>query len=42
VPRRLDERRMQWMADDIIQNRPALSRWHPDYAASFAAFIKGD
>jgi NAD(P)-dependent dehydrogenase (short-subunit alcohol dehydrogenase family) len=40
VPRRLDERRMQWMADDIIKNRPALSRWHPDYAASFAEFIK--
>jgi NAD(P)-dependent dehydrogenase (short-subunit alcohol dehydrogenase family) len=42
VPRRLDERRMQWMADDIIKNRPALSRWHPDYAASFAEFIKGE
>jgi NAD(P)-dependent dehydrogenase (short-subunit alcohol dehydrogenase family) len=42
VPRQLDERRMQWMADDIIKNRPALSRWHPDHAASFAAFIKGE
>ncbi len=42
VPRQLDERRMQWMADDIIKNRPALSRWHPDYAAAFAAFVKRD
>jgi len=42
VTRELDERRMQWMADDIIKNRPALSRWHPDYAESFAAFIKSE
>jgi NAD(P)-dependent dehydrogenase (short-subunit alcohol dehydrogenase family) len=40
VPRRLDERRMQWMVDDIIDNRPALSRWHPDYAEAFAEFVK--
>jgi NAD(P)-dependent dehydrogenase (short-subunit alcohol dehydrogenase family) len=40
VPRKLDERRMQWMADDIIKNRPALSRWHPDYAAAFADYVK--
>ncbi|HLK24379.1 MAG TPA: SDR family NAD(P)-dependent oxidoreductase [Caulobacteraceae bacterium] len=42
VTRSLDERRMAWMADDIIKKRPALSRWHPDYADQFAAFIKGD
>jgi hypothetical protein len=42
TPRRLDERRMQWMVDDIIENRPALSRWHPDYAATFAVFVKGE
>jgi hypothetical protein len=24
---------------DIIENRPALSRWHPDYAPAFAAFM---
>jgi NAD(P)-dependent dehydrogenase (short-subunit alcohol dehydrogenase family) len=40
VSRALDERRMAWMVGDIIENRPALSRWHPDYAAAFAAFIK--
>lgn len=39
VTRELDQRRMQWSADDMIQNRPALSRWHPDYAGQFKAFI---
>lgn len=38
--RETDERRMAWMAGDIIENRPALSRWHPDYAEAFAAFMK--
>jgi NAD(P)-dependent dehydrogenase (short-subunit alcohol dehydrogenase family) len=41
VPRQLDERRILWAASDIIENRPALSRWHPDYAEEFAAFVKG-
>jgi NAD(P)-dependent dehydrogenase (short-subunit alcohol dehydrogenase family) len=40
VPRRLDERRILWAAGDIVENRPALSRWHPDYADAFAAFVK--
>jgi len=41
VPRSLDERRILWAAGDIVENRPALSRWHPDYAQAFAAFVKG-
>ena len=40
VPRRLDERRVLWAAADIVENRPPLSRWHPDYAEAFAAFVK--
>ena len=40
VPRELDERRILWAAGDIVENRPALSRWHPDYAEAFAAFVK--
>jgi NAD(P)-dependent dehydrogenase (short-subunit alcohol dehydrogenase family) len=40
VPRRLDQRRILWAAGDIAENRPALSRWHPDYAAAFAAFVE--
>ena len=38
VPRSLDERRILWAVGDIVENRPALSRWHPDYADAFAAF----
>jgi NAD(P)-dependent dehydrogenase (short-subunit alcohol dehydrogenase family) len=40
VPRRLDEQRILWAAGDIVENRPALSRWHPDYADAFAQFVK--
>ena len=40
VTREMDERRMQWAIDDIIRNRPALSRWHPDWKAEFEAFMK--
>ena len=39
VSRELDQRRMQWNADDLIQNRPALSRWHPEYRKQFKAYI---
>jgi len=39
VDRATDERRMRWAMDDIILNRPALSRWHPDFEAEFARFM---
>ena len=35
VTRSLDEKRMAWAAGDIIENRPPLSRWHPDWAEAF-------
>jgi NAD(P)-dependent dehydrogenase (short-subunit alcohol dehydrogenase family) len=38
VTEEMDRRRIRWAADDIIRNRPALSRWHDDYKAEFAAF----
>jgi NAD(P)-dependent dehydrogenase (short-subunit alcohol dehydrogenase family) len=41
VARPLDEKRMAWAIGDIIENRPALSRWHPDHKDAFAAFMKG-
>lgn len=41
VPRSLDERRILWAAGDIVENRPPLSRWHPDFAEAFAAFVRG-
>ncbi|MBB6303302.1 SDR family NAD(P)-dependent oxidoreductase [Rhizobium leucaenae] len=40
VARPTDERRMLWAAGDIIENRPPLSRWHPDYADKFKAFLE--
>jgi NAD(P)-dependent dehydrogenase (short-subunit alcohol dehydrogenase family) len=39
VTRAMDERRMQWNADDLIKNRPALSRWHAQYKAAFDDFM---
>ncbi|MCP5179712.1 MAG: SDR family oxidoreductase [Pseudomonadales bacterium] len=39
TPRELDARRIRWNADDLILNRPALSRWHPDHAQAYAAFV---
>lgn len=36
----IDARRVLWSAGDIAENRPALSRWHPDWAEAFAAFEK--
>jgi len=40
VPRDLDERRILWAAGDIVENRPPLSRWHPDYGDAFKAFVE--
>ncbi len=37
--REMDEKRIQWSADDLIRNRPALSRWHPNFEADFARFM---
>jgi hypothetical protein len=40
VTRATDARRVQWAADDLIKNRPALSRWHPQYAAEFKRYME--
>ena len=40
VPRALDENRIALGGGDIVENRPPLSRWHPDYADAFAEFVK--
>lgn len=39
VPRPKDEKRIAWAVGDIIENRPALSRWHPDYEDAFKAHM---
>lgn len=38
--REIDEKRIRWNVDDIIKNRPALSRWHPDFKDAFEAYMK--
>ncbi|TMV56960.1 SDR family NAD(P)-dependent oxidoreductase [Thioclava sp. BHET1] len=39
VNRAMDEKRILWAAGDIVENRPPLSRWHPDYEAAFAEWM---
>jgi NAD(P)-dependent dehydrogenase (short-subunit alcohol dehydrogenase family) len=38
----MDKKRMAWAISDIIENRPPLSRWHPDYKDAFAAHMATD
>jgi NAD(P)-dependent dehydrogenase (short-subunit alcohol dehydrogenase family) len=40
VTREIDNRRILWAAQDITRDRPALSRWHPDYKDAFEAFLR--
>ncbi len=42
VDENLDRRRIAWSSQDIAENRPALSRWHPDYADAYAKWEKPD
>ncbi len=34
-----DNKRMAWAMGDLIEKRPALSRWHPDYEQAFQQFM---
>lgn len=34
-----DAKRIAWAAGDLAENRPALSRWHPDWAVAFASHM---
>ncbi len=36
--RATDMKRILWNTGDIVEGRPALSRWHPDYQDAFEAF----
>ncbi len=35
VTTEMDRKRIAWGAGDITENRPPLSRWHPDFAEAF-------
>jgi NAD(P)-dependent dehydrogenase (short-subunit alcohol dehydrogenase family) len=37
----MDRKRIAWAAGDLIEGRPPLSRWHPDYADAFKKFAQG-
>ncbi|NTF08677.1 SDR family NAD(P)-dependent oxidoreductase [Agrobacterium rubi] len=39
VNRKTDEKRILWAANDLVENRPPLSRWHEDYSDDFKSFL---
>ena len=39
VSREIDNARIAWAARDITENRPPLSRWHPDWKDAFAEYM---
>jgi hypothetical protein len=40
VDRETDNLRMLWSASDIPEDRPPLSRWHPDFKDAFEGYMK--
>jgi NAD(P)-dependent dehydrogenase (short-subunit alcohol dehydrogenase family) len=38
--REQDAKRIAWGAGDLIENRPAPSRWHPDWQDAFARYME--
>ena len=40
VDRATDVKRIAWAAGDITENRPPLSRWHPDHQNGFAKWLE--
>lgn len=42
VSEALDAARITWSAQDMTENRPALSRWHPQWTERFEVFAGGE
>jgi len=38
----VDAARIRWSAGDMTENRPALSRWHPDWEQAFATYVAAE
>lgn len=38
----LDQARMQWASDDVVEGRPALSRWEASWKERAEAGIRAD
>jgi len=36
----VDRLRIRWAADDLVERRPALSRWHPLYKPLFEEYVR--
>ncbi len=39
VSSEMDRKRIRWAAEDMIENRPPLSRWEKTYADAFARYM---
>jgi len=42
VDRQTDNLRMTWTMQDITEDRPPLSRWHPEYKEQFNTFLEAN
>ncbi|KXH61028.1 short-chain dehydrogenase/reductase [Colletotrichum nymphaeae SA-01] len=40
VTEAMDAKRMLWAAEDVVQRRPALSRWRKEYEEEFEAWVR--
>ncbi|KAK1717250.1 oxidoreductase [Colletotrichum lupini] len=40
VTEEMDSKRMLWAAEDVVQRRPALSRWRKEYKEEFEAWVR--
>lgn len=40
VRNEVDHLRVLWSAGDLVERRPALSRWHKDYKALFEEYMR--
>lgn len=38
--REVDQLRIMWGAADVVEGRPALSRWHPNYKALYEEYMR--
>ncbi|WP_267386351.1 SDR family NAD(P)-dependent oxidoreductase [Sphingomonas sp. GC_Shp_3] len=42
VAPQVDAARIRWSTGDMTDNRPALSRWHPDWEQAFATYVAAE
>jgi hypothetical protein len=42
VDRETDNLRMTWTMQDITEDRPPLSRWHPEYKEKFNEYLEAN